>query len=192
MLAAPLSTHRPLRNSTVDLRKHVCRRFSELSKQTIRRACLQLQVQRKSRSCLFTRTWVVAVTYPHFEEQRIWKSGSFIFPSSVIFALLVALGPTQVLLFVRPQCALGWGCGVCSAGRNRGDFTIIIACWNGSSRKGSESGVELGGEHAQGCWRSSQGSHPKEQKRDDMARRTRSASILRCPTAPEASVANVC
>ena len=67
---------------------------------------------------------------------------------------------------------------VCSAGSNRGVLTITRACLNRLTRKDSESGVELGGEHAQGCWTSNQGSRPKMQKCGDLARRTRSASIL--------------
>lgn len=66
---------------------------------------------------------------------------------------------------------------------------------NGCPEGGSESGVEFGGERVQGCWWSTSGLRPKTQKRDDLARRTRSARILRPPygnLAPEVSVANIC
>ncbi|KAF9701671.1 hypothetical protein EKO04_000328 [Ascochyta lentis] len=75
-----------------------------------------------------------------------------------------------------------------------GVFAMTRACSNGLCREGSESDKRVGGEHFQGCWRSGQGSRPKAQKRDDLARRTRSASILRPPygkQAPEASGENM-
>lgn len=110
-------------------------------------------------------------------RQRIWRSGSCF--------LVTRTGLTRRLEPDSSPLSSGLnahrGCGVCSAGNNRGVPTINGAKSNGSSRRGSESGMELAVNMLRDVGRQSQGPRPKMQKHDDLAPRTRSASILRPP-----------
>jgi hypothetical protein len=119
----------------------------------------------------------MAVTYPHFDEQHMWRSGS---SSPRNLSALVVHRRARPKPFSR------------QASRRLHSllelrYAALAATWQSSTptshtrKKGSESGIGSGGEHLQGCRTSSQGPCPKTQKRDDLAPRTRSASILRPP-----------
>lgn len=130
---------------------------------------------------------------PPLGRQRIWRSGS----CSPRHGLTRRLEPDSCPF--PSGLNAHRGCGVCTAGSNRGFSRSPEHARTACREGGSESGIQVGGEHAQGCRTSKgQGSCPKMmQKRDDMAPRTRSANILRPPylrqsSAPEAAAANAC
>jgi len=108
----------------------------------------------------------MAVTYPHLDEQRIWRSSSssrrhFCMPYS-------QSSPTLDLHLVRPQRALSRSCGVCwhQQGSSHDDQSMLERV---EQKRAANQALNLAVNTLRDVGRQSQGSRPKAQKRDDLA-----------------------